>query len=271
MGVDIITGLSVVEASLSAANEVQTVTCWQEQSQTTLEMDCKQILLACGPWTPTVYETLFPSSSVRLHWTTDAGDWISCNNPCSTTEASTAFVSFADLVDEKMEFAARNDGSVWACGTRNFTADLPSPCQVAQPDEEIINVLEERARKWLNWSCHCVEKHPHQFQLLSKGRDFRPATPTGLPIISEVPSSVLNNTSEGADGKGSSASGIFVCWGHGSYGLTLGMGSGRLISQLMLGKQTDIDLRPFLLDRTSSNDEYSNGTGQPCSMNPVAH
>ena len=43
-----------------------------------------------------------------------------------------------------------------------------------------------------------------------------------------------------------------MCWGHGSYGLTLGMGSGRLMSQLMRGEKPDIDLSLFALNQHCS-------------------
>lgn len=251
MGVQIQTGLKIVSVSLSAEHKVQAVTCLQED-RTTIRIDCKQVVLACGPWTPTVYETLFPSSPIQLQSTTDAGDWILCKSPCPTTQASTAFVSFANIIGEKLEFAGRDDGTIWVCGRRNLTAPLPSPGTLDEPDEKLVEELSGRARDWLNWQCNCTKTHHDSFQLVSKGRAFRPATKSGLPIISEVASSELSSsaTTDGQDAK--SSSGVFVCWGHGSYGLTLSMGSGRLVSQLMHGEKPDIDLSLFSLDQDCS-------------------
>ncbi|KAI1870442.1 uncharacterized protein JN550_005370 [Neoarthrinium moseri] len=184
-GVEIRTDLKVVGAKLLNDNEVQEVVCLKN-GQHTIRIECKQLLLACGPWTPTVYEMLFPSSPIRLQWTTDAGDWISFENPCPTTRDTTAFVSFANLVGEKLEFAARNDGTIWACGRRNFTATLPPPNQHNEPDLKLIEELSDYAKDWLNWNCDCDKTHDIDFQLRSTGRAFRPATKSGLPIISEV-------------------------------------------------------------------------------------
>ena len=43
---------------------------------------------------------------------------------------------------------------------------------------------------------------------------------------------------------------VFLCWGHGSWGLTLGPGTGKLMSQLILGGPTDLDLSPFQIPET---------------------
>ncbi|KPM41810.1 hypothetical protein AK830_g4756 [Neonectria ditissima] len=251
MGVELRTGWKAVGVDLSSGNKVQALTCLKED-QTTTRIKCKQLLLACGPWTPTVYQRLFPSSTIRLQWTTNAGDWIICKNPCPTSQDSVAFVSFAGLIGEKFEFAGRNDGTIWACGRRNLTAVLPSPGHSDTPDQQLINELRGRAREWLNWGCNCAEKHTDDFQILSQGRAFRPATRSGLPVMSEVPPSGLSiDVTE--DGRATTSSSVvFVCWGHGSWGLTLGMGSGRLMAQLMRGEKPGIDMFPFSLEQTIS-------------------
>ena len=227
-------------------NRVQAVVCLK-RDLTTVPIYCTKILLACGPWTPTVYKTLFPSSPIDLEASTNAGDWVVCKNPCLTTQNTVAYVSFDDIVGEKLEFAARNDGTIWVCGRRNYTASLPPPGQTAEPDEKMIEELLGRARTWLNSKCRCTEKHFHELQLVSKGRAFRQATKSGLPVISEVPPSDLTGGLTHAAQSPTTSSGVFVCWGHGSYGLTLGMGTGKLMGQLICGEKPDLDISLFAL------------------------
>ena len=43
---------------------------------------------------------------------------------------------------------------------------------------------------------------------------------------------------------------VVLCWGHGSWGLTLGPGTGKLMSQLILGEPTGLDLSPFWIPET---------------------
>ncbi|KAI0199311.1 hypothetical protein F4808DRAFT_214239 [Astrocystis sublimbata] len=268
MGVKFKLDTKIVAVGLSANNCVQTVTCANARQELTATT-CTQLLLASGAWTPTVFHDLFPSSPIKLQWTTDAGDWACWQNPCPTTQATTAFVTFANIVGDKMEFAGRDDGTIWACGRRNYSAELPSPGRQQDPDEGLVGELSRYAQRWINWQCSCVaaEKHQgnHDFkeaEPIGKGRAFRPATVSGLPVIDQVsPTDLTRNTF----GYNSSlvhrhASGVFVCWGHGSYGLTLGMGSGRLMSQLMRGEQLDIGVSDFTLERgCQRNGEKNDG------------
>jgi D-amino-acid dehydrogenase len=62
---------------------------------------------------------------------------------------------------------------------------------------------------------------------------LRPATPDGLPILGRVPQ--LDN--------------VFIATGHGASGLQLGPYSGALAADLALGKQPELDLAPFAVER----------------------
>lgn len=96
MGVELRTRMQIVEVHLSTENEVQGLTC-QGQDQTRHQLDCDQLLLACGPWTPSVYASLFPKSTEQLRAITDAGDWVMFANPCPVSQDTVAFVSFANV------------------------------------------------------------------------------------------------------------------------------------------------------------------------------
>ncbi|KAI1362625.1 hypothetical protein F5Y08DRAFT_269231 [Xylaria arbuscula] len=271
IGVEIQLNTKIVAVDLSTDNRIQAVTCVNHR-QETIAIPCVQLLLACGAWTPMVFDSLFPSSPIELQWTTDAGDWACWKNQCPTTQATTAFVSFANIAGSKMEFAGRNDGTIWACGRRNLTARLPPPGHQQEPDDMMINELAGYAQKWINWQCNCnsisVEnnhENHNSIQLIDKGRAFRPATPSGLPIIDKVSPLDLTITSTNCNTSltRESSSGLFVCWGHGSYGLTLGMGSGRLMAQLMFGEKPDIDLSNFALGCQSKRvEEKQDGPGR---------
>lgn len=69
--------------------------------------------------------------------------------------------------------------------------------------------------------------------IASRWCGHRPATPDGLPVIGR--SSVHRN--------------VFFAFGHGHVGLGTGAITGRLLSQLIAGKPTDVDLAPFRAER----------------------
>ncbi|HET8845068.1 MAG TPA: FAD-binding oxidoreductase [Ktedonobacteraceae bacterium] len=62
---------------------------------------------------------------------------------------------------------------------------------------------------------------------------LRPATPDGLPILGQVPE--IEN--------------VLLATGHGASGLQLGPYSGKLIADLALGKESELDLTPFSITR----------------------
>ena len=62
---------------------------------------------------------------------------------------------------------------------------------------------------------------------------FRPMTPDDLPIIGRV--GAWEN--------------VLACVGHGTLGITLSPGTGRLISNEILGVPQPFDMRPFRADR----------------------
>lgn len=68
INVDIQTILRTVGISLPAENKAVSVTC-RKEGQTTIRIDCKQALLARGPWTPTVCFLLpGPSAMGNRRW-----------------------------------------------------------------------------------------------------------------------------------------------------------------------------------------------------------
>ncbi len=64
---------------------------------------------------------------------------------------------------------------------------------------------------------------------------FRPSLPDSVPVLSES----------------SKHSGLFMAFGHGHLGLTGGAISGKLISQMVCGKKTEIDMSPYSIKRFS--------------------
>ncbi|KAI0431089.1 hypothetical protein F5Y09DRAFT_341030 [Xylaria sp. FL1042] len=168
---------------------------------------------------PIVFDTLFPSSPIELQWNTDVGDWACWKPQCLTIQAKTAFVSFANIVGEKMEFAGRNDGTIWACGPRNSTANLPPPGHQEEPDEIVIDELAGYARKWIDCQCNCISGENHHddhnsTELIGEGRAFRPATPSGLPIIDKVcPPDLTAKTSNGNTSLARESSSVCLCDG----------------------------------------------------------
>lgn len=247
LDVRIVTSAQVIGAKLTDG-VVESIT--YEMSGSTKTKDtrtllCRKLVIAAGPWTPSLVKTLFPGSDVALNGSTNAGDWILFENPNPIHKKTTAAVFFDDIVHEKLEFCGRNDGSIWVCGPRNFTASLPPPDEDATPSDDLIEKLTQYSHRFIHHergSAGAASDEKDSLRILRQGRAFRPFTSSGLPIISEAPATQLS-----LSGALARNSGVFICYGHGSYGMSLGMGSGKLMAQLMDGEKPDIDISKFTL------------------------
>lgn len=243
LGVEIRTNNRVISAALSSSGRVQSVDL--NTAGTTSTLHCTSLVLAAGPWTPDLYHQLFPASTVDLKGVSVGGDWILFRNPYRIIEMSNAFVALDGIVEEKLEVVGRQDGTIWLIGRKDGKATLSAPGTNASPNETMIDELLGRARAYLREPARkdsVTHKDCAPFPILSTGRGIRPGRTSLLPIISQVPGPMIST-----DNVRSEASGVFINWGHGSYGLTLGMGSGKVMSQLICGQEPDVDLRPFTL------------------------
>jgi len=242
MNVRIETSTTVTAVELDEGNRATAVVVAQEDSGEA-RIPCNTFVLAGGPWTPVVYKTLFPSSSIQIDSATEAGDWIVFRNQNPVVRKSMAFVGLNDIVGEKLEFAGRNDGTIWACGTKDQKGALPPLGARGSPDPTRIANLTSRAYHFLRVHNADDPDTFKELEIIALGRAFRPVTLSGRPMMAMVePDKLSHHNGLHADG---GRGNVFLCWGHGSWGLTLGPGTGKLMSQLILGEQTDLDLSPF--------------------------
>ena len=80
-------------------------------------------------------------------------------------------------------------------------------------------------------------KSEGDLEVVRSGLCFRPVTNSGLPILCRVPDDRLGvSTRSGAEG------GVFVAAGHGPWGISLSLGTGKVMRELMLGKDTSADI-----------------------------
>lgn len=112
------------------------------------------------------------------------------------------------------------DAGLRLAGTDEF-AGLDAP-----PNWKRADVLWTIAKR-------CLPKLKPPDQAASRWMGRRPGTPDSLPVIG--PSSWLSN--------------VWYGFGHGHMGLTWGPSTGRLVSEIVAGAKSNIDLSPFRIDR----------------------
>jgi glycine/D-amino acid oxidase-like deaminating enzyme len=213
------------------------------------EYECDDLVFAAGTRTPQLVRELFPYFGRDFHETTNSGNWIIVKSATTMKHQMRAEVILDDVVDHQLEFVGRenqttHDFVIWVCGLNNEETKLGNVDDQAEPDEDAINRLRDYAAQFL---LNGESAQQEGLEVLEKGRTYRPTIDRELPILTSVSCSDLNGSriSKEQPHRGQrdcAKSGVWVCTGHGKYGITLGLGSGKLMSQMILGEKLDLDV-----------------------------
>ena len=226
-----------------------------------VDVPCENIVIAAGCWTPQVYATLFPNASRIPRVTHLAGysvtikskHWppvavpsnpeairvprdATVSNEVSSSSAPAFLLStpchaiFTDAAGFAPEIFSRATGDVWVGGPNPLEETLPPLPTDAQIDATQVERLLAVAHAL------CGEDVEVRKQSLC----FRPVSATGRPIIARVHEADLGDGIKpaGLDGQG----GVFVATGHGPWGISLSLGTGRVVAEMVLGRQTSADV-----------------------------
>lgn len=224
-----------VSATLSGSNDLLSLDVLDEYKRSTV-LKSDKLIIAAGPWTPASFKRVFPQSSVKFDPVISAGEWFVFENPEPLSKRSVGAVYLDKIVGQKLEFAGRNDHTIWATGEKSQFGEVPDLGHVPTPDPSSLAKLRNYSDTFL------IRPHgpKQELRVIGRGRAYRPATQSQLPIIASVPDCRLSGN-QGENGNTS----VYINSGHGSYGVTLGMGSGKLISQIVLGHPTDLNVSKF--------------------------
>ncbi|KAL3479804.1 FAD dependent oxidoreductase [Aspergillus californicus] len=229
---------------------------------TTEVLPCKAVVIAAGPWSTRVLADLLPNTHVKLRMnsTRSAGNHLLVQNPRwqpSDDDKGVYQVFFNNVLPGAMRLDITSflGGSLYIGGWGAVPEELPRGADdvKAQPEqiEEIIRV----ARQFL--SLHSEEP----LEILSAGRCYRPLAEPNRPIITRVKWSLLGGGDIQQQQQQQAGccpprrlplspviGGLYINTGHNSDGVTLGPGSGKLMSELILGRETSVPSADFGLD-----------------------
>ena len=124
------------------------------------------------------------------------------------------------------EIFSRSSGDIWLGGLNSSTLPLPALANDAVPDSEAIDTLLHTGKALCG----------HDVEVLRSSLSFRPDAPTGRPIIARIHEADLG---DGAKVPG----GVFVATGHGSWGVSLSLGTGYVVSEMVLGREPSVDVK----------------------------
>ena len=211
------------------------------------DIACASLILTAGAWTPRVFSHLLPGSSIKIPIDPLAGHSINVRSPRHTLVheqkygrchaifcAPSAQWSFAP------EAISRTGGEIYVAGLNSSTLPLP---EVATNAKTMIDpaCIEELRRVTVQLAGglakagDAVNKESKRqleddLEIVRQGLCFRPAGRGGKPIIGKV--------AEGKLGKGvrvAENGGVYVASGHGPWGISLSLGTGKVMAEMVQG------------------------------------
>ncbi|KAL8751192.1 MAG: hypothetical protein Q9184_006146 [Pyrenodesmia sp. 2 TL-2023] len=214
-----------------------------QSSQTSEEYDipCTRLVLAAGAWTPEVFTTLFLTSKIKLPISSLAGHSLLLRSKHWPPQSSNAFPQYPNPSENGSEepkqspksqppchalFTSENlpsasyspelftrlpSGHIYIAGL-NGDYPLPSLPTERQIDPEAIAILKETSERLLGKG---------EFEVEREALCFRPITSRGTPIVGPV--------RKGREQE----EGVWVAAGHGPWGISLSLGTGKVVSEMV--------------------------------------
>lgn len=230
LGIEFRMNSQAVSVRHSVDNRLQALSLMDKnREQSTLISD--NLGLAAGPCIPAVFKALFPHALIKLQAVLDAGDWIISENTEPRSAKPIAAVYFEEIVGKELEFACRNDPTVWVTGEHSPIGTLSKFGDAPEPDEKTLLKLLANATISLKHK----QGDDSDSRIVKQGQSLRSETPSRLLVITAVPGCKLT-TRDTTFPSDDPRPRVFTNSGHGSHSITLGIGSGKAMSQFILGR-----------------------------------
>lgn len=199
------------------------------------KIPCTRLLIAAGAWSPSVFETLFPEAKAEIPVSKLAGHSLVVKSPRWTQEMEgkgchAIFTTMSDGLSP--EAFSRTGGEIWIGGVNDPSAPLPAEATDAQVNRESADKLLDIARQLLG------KERADDLEVVREGVCFRPTTDWGQPVLARVKDEDLGGieTRQAPDG------GVFVAAGHGPWGISLGLGTGKCVAEMVEGGVESADV-----------------------------
>lgn len=208
-------------------------------SSTETDIPCTRIIITAGAWSPQVFKTLFPRSNFSVPISSLAGHSLLVKSPGwvkEHDEHGCHSIFMASQQGYSPEIFSRTGGYIYITGLNAPTEPLPP--LATESRTRIQKLAIEQLRGTIREVLGITEKK-NEVEVVREGVCFRPITDNGLPIISRIPDEALGadvNTRAGPEG------GVYLAAGHGPWGISLSLGTGKVLADLVQGRELSADI-----------------------------
>lgn len=231
--------LSAVRIATGDGDEVDGsyTRCNGSTESNTHTVPCTRLVITAGAWSPSVFKQLFPNATTSIPITSLAGHSLLIKSPrwLEEHEKNGCHAVFAtDTQGFSPEIFSRAGEQIFLGGLNSSSIPLPSLPTDAKTRPEDIERLKTVAKQMLG-----MPDQGDDLKILRESLCFRPVTARGIPIISRVTDSQLG---DGLSTRGGGEGGVFISAGHGPWGISQSLGTGKVLSELVEGIETSADI-----------------------------
>ena len=204
---------------------------------------CESIILAAGAWTPSAFAQLFPESKLKIPISPLAGHSINVRSPrhalANEERYGRCHAIFA-APSKDWSFApeaiSRMGGEIFVGGLNSETIPLPRLATDTKVDPKAIEELKKVTVKLVGLAVSDKEEtEKDDLQVTREALCFRPVTRSGTPILARIEDERLGNSIKMAKGGG-----VYVAAGHGPWGISLSLGTGKIMAEMVQGIKTRV-------------------------------
>ena len=218
-------------------DELSSIRILNTETQAETDFPCTKILIAAGAWSGRVFEELFPESKMKIPISSLAGHSLVVRSPRWSKEHEEQGCHALFTTGEEgysPEIFSRVGGEIYVAGLNDANLALPSLATESKIDEESIKILKKTAQRLLGG-----EEEGDDLEVLKTGLCFRPVTNSGMPILGRIPAERLG----GIGTRGGSEGGVWLAAGHGPWGISLSLGSGTVMAEMIQGRPMSVGVK----------------------------
>ncbi|SLM38593.1 FAD dependent oxidoreductase [Lasallia pustulata] len=226
----------VISVSTDMRDTLASVRIASTSDGTETDIPCTRLIIAAGAWSRQVFSNLFPQAQLKLPISSLAGHSLVVRSPrwqYSHEEQGCHAVFTTDAAGYSPEVFSRIGGEIYIAGLNSNNIPLPELATESQIDEESIGILKTTATRLLG-----VPGKEDDLEIVRTGLCFRPVTNRGTPILGRVPENMLGGDVSPRDGGG-----VWIGAGHGPWGISLSLGTGKCLAEMVEGGKTSADVR----------------------------
>ncbi|KAH7037514.1 FAD dependent oxidoreductase [Microdochium trichocladiopsis] len=236
---------SAISIQTDVRDELSSVCIADTTSSTETDVPCTTIVIAAGAWSPRVFSTLFPKSTASIPVSSLAGYSLVFKSPRWTAEneehgCHAVFVS-GGRATYSPEIFSRVGGQIYIAGLNSPGEPLPElpTDSAAGMSKQAIATLRDTAKEVAGLSGTDNAHHVDDLEVVREGLCFRPVTNRGTPILCRIPDAKLG---EGVSTRPGPEGGVYVAAGHGPWGISLSLGTGKVMAEMIRGKELSADI-----------------------------